>query len=464
MGTWHWRLPKTDIHLISMTIEQKAYIPSSIGETAFNQNPSLAASTWYESAGYEDYTRGFNGVSISQKLSEKLSYHGAVTFLWMDNYEPRPFNILQDNQVGGSTRSRMSATLGNVELQAGFELFADVFSWGTFENLYQSTPERRSIQGDRLSDNRDSRTFLNTFIQAEIPLTPSTRLAIGLNRNGTVQTFEDRYNDGEKLTKKYPAIYSPRLSVVQTLSPEINAFATVSHGFSPPSVEETLNEDQTFNDRIRAETGWNREIGIKGAHRRISYELAAYSMRINDLLVTRRTAGDVTFGANAGCTIHNGLEADVRVLILANKDDKLTGTLSYALNNYRFGQFENNGIVYTGNQLTGVPKGQGTIGFDWVGRTFFSGVLGQHVGAMPITDDNEVYSSAYQLLHVYAGAQLGQNKRYSTRLIYRVNNVLNTHYASMLSVNAQGFGAVEPRYFYPGAPRNHQVTVVLQRR
>jgi iron complex outermembrane receptor protein len=464
MGTWHWQLPKTDIQLISMTIYQKAYIPSSIGESAFNKNPTMAATNWYESAGYEQYTRGFNGVSISHRLSEKLTYYGSAAFLWKNNYEPRPFNILQDNQTGGSTRSRISATWGYIRMQAGFELFTDAFTWGTFENLYQNAPSRKSIKGDRLSDNRDTRTFLNTFVQSEIAVTPSTLFTVGLNRNSTVQTFEDRFANGEKQTKKYPVIYSPRLSLVQSITPEINAFASVSDGFSPPSVEETLNEDQTFNGHIRHETGWNREIGIKGAHRHISYELAAYSMHINDLLVTRRTAADVTFGTNAGRTIHNGLEADFRVLLLAGKDNQLTSAISYAYNSHRFGQFENNGIVYAGNQLTGVPKGQGTFGLDWAGRTWLAGLLGQYVGAMPITDDNAVFSDAYQLLHMYVGARLALGKNTLLRLSYRINNVLDAHYASMLSVNAQGFGSVEPRYYYPGAPRNHQVTVVLQRK
>ena len=35
-----------------------------------------------------------------------------------------------------------------------------------------------------------------------------------------------------------------------------------------------------------------------------------------------------------------------------------------------------------------------------------------------------------------------------------INNLTNTHYASMLVVNARGFGGTEPRYYYPGLPRH----------
>ena len=81
---------------------------------------------------------------------------------------------------------------------------------------------------------------------------------------------------------------------------------------------------------------------------------------------------------------------------------------------------------------------------------------------MPITDDNAVYTDAYLLMHLTAGRQFALGRAHTLRLSYRMNNLFDVHYASMLSVNAQGVGGGEPRYYYPGAPRNHQVTVVIR--
>jgi iron complex outermembrane receptor protein len=36
-----------------------------------------------------------------------------------------------------------------------------------------------------------------------------------------------------------------------------------------------------------------------------------------------------------------------------------------------------------------------------------------------------------------------------------MNNAANVAHASMLLVNARGFGGNEPRYYYPGLPRNY---------
>jgi len=462
MGAWMWHRPTTDIQFIGMIIQQKAYIPSSIGITAFNENPSLAATNWYEAAGYEAYTRGFKGISVSQKISDKLTYHGSATFLWKNNYEPRPFNILRDRQIGGSTRSRLAAALGKVHVQAGVELYADAFTWSTFENVYQSSAERKSVKGDQLSDNRDARTFLNTFLQSRYAFSSRTSLEVGLNRNATVQHFQNVFNVLPEQTKRYEDIYSPRIGLIHALTDEVNVFVNVSHGFSPPSVDESLNEDQTFNARIRPETGWNYELGVKGDHQRLSYGLSVYTLRVTDLLVTRRTAEDVTFGLNAGNTTHNGLEVEMRGLIFSDKHASLVASGAYSLNAFRFARFVNDGANYSGNELTGVPRHQASFSLDWQERKWFGGVLTQFVDKMPITDDNAVYSDAYLLSHLTAGRQFALGRTRTLRLSYRMNNLFDVHYASMLSVNAQGIGGGEPRYYYPGAPRNHQVTVVIR--
>lgn len=462
MGTWQWLSDMRDVQWMSLIIHQKAFIPSSVGITAFNENPSAAATTWFQSAGYEEYTRGFQGVSVAQKIRENLTYYGSATFLWKTNHEPRPFNILQDRQLGGSTRSRVAFDGDVVRLQAGFELYADAFTWRTFENLYQTSTQRGSIQGDLLSDNLDARTFLNTFIQSRFVLTQGTSLEVGLNRNATVQYFQDVLQDVPKQTKRFEAVYSPRIGVVQALSDEVNLFANVSHGFSPPSVEESLNEDQTFNARIRPETGWNYELGIKGDHSLVTYGLSVYTMRVTDLLVTRRTAEDVTFGLNAGSTNHTGVEAEMRGLLYATGQAKLVASWAYTFNAFEFDRFINDGTDFSGNQLTGVPRHQAAASLDGQLRAWTAGLYTQFVDKIPITDDNTVYASSYFLMHLSQGRQFSLGAKCTLQVAYRMNNLLDTHYASMLAVNAQGFGGVEPRYYYPSAPRNHQVTVVIR--
>jgi len=92
-------------------------------------------------------------------------------------------------------------------------------------------------------------------------------------------------------------------------------------------------------------------------------------------------------------------------------------------------------------------------------KLFFSQINYQFFSRMPITDDNTILSEKYGLTNLLAGIILPIGDQFILRLTYRMNNVFDTKYASMLLINARSFGTSEPRYYYPGLPRNHQVSL-----
>jgi iron complex outermembrane receptor protein len=344
-----------------------------------------------------------------------------------------------------------------VELNVGLEGYRDSYNWKTFENFLDPN-NPGSTQGPLLSDNSERRAFVNAFAQSIFHIGQLTNLETGLNLNSTSYTFRTLSGEG---VKRFDPVISPRISFVQVVTEEINAFATVSHGFSPPSIDETMDESGDFNRDIRPETGWNRELGIKGNFQKVNFAASIYSMDIKNLLVTRRTAEDVTFGKNAGSTRHNGLELTSEFLLYQRGLNQLRMTGSYSRNNFIFQKFNDDGADYSGNQLTGVPKQQWNVTLFQDSKWVFSGLNFLAVGAMPITDDNSVFSSSYHLLNAFAGVRFPTGKKLKTELTYRMNNVFNEKYASMLNINAQAFGSAEPRYYYPGMPRNHQVSLVI---
>jgi len=78
----------------------------------------------------------------------------------------------------------------------------------------------------------------------------------------------------------------------------------------------------------------------------------------------------------------------------------------------------------------------------------------QYIGDQYLNDANSLKYEGYFLIDLKMSTQF-QIKKVGTFNIYAgINNLTNTHYASMLVVNAIGFGNNEPRYYYPGLPRN----------
>jgi iron complex outermembrane receptor protein len=75
-------------------------------------------------------------------------------------------------------------------------------------------------------------------------------------------------------------------------------------------------------------------------------------------------------------------------------------------------------------------------------------------------DDNTLFTNAYQLANLMAGYEKSFNK-ISVSLSSGIQNLFDTHYASMILINATGSGNQSPRYYYPGLPRNYKTMLNL---
>ena len=152
-------------------------------------------------------------------------------------------------------------------------------------------------------------------------------------------------------------ILSPRISLNQKLNNQ-SIYINISHGYSSPNIDETLDGDGLVNPDIIPETGWNYEIGLIGRNKTniLSYNIGLYYMNIKNLLVAQRTSFDTFVGVNAGKTSHPGIEGQFNLLIYKpNSDNEITLESNFFKNWYKFLDFNNLGIDFSNNLLTGVP-------------------------------------------------------------------------------------------------------------
>ncbi|MEP1094563.1 MAG: TonB-dependent receptor, partial [Cyclobacteriaceae bacterium] len=392
------------------------------------------------------------------KLTVSTKLVSSVYTIGRDAFEPRPFNILQEENAGAGIRSRVEATMERWSLQGGFEAYYDTYKAKTFENLQ---PTNGSEQGPLLTTVKHPRSYLNLFAESKFEIDTNLLVSVGANVNLTSYKIENSFPSSLDSDNTLDPIVSPRISVTYGINSSMNLYATLSRGFSPLSVDDSTNPDGSLNGELKPETGWNREIGIKRASRRANLELSLYSMDIRNLLVTRRTAEDIVFGVNAGETRHNGIEVDIEALVLDGPKSQIIADMSYSLSDFEFETFVDDNADFSGNQLTGVPKHQLSFDLRYEVNWFFTGINYQFVDQIPITDDNSVFSDNYQLVNLHAGTDLSFGEKLSVDVVVRLNNVLDEKYASMLSINANSFGGNEPRYYYPGLPLNFQTSVSI---
>lgn len=450
---------QTSIHFLGAFIQSNAYIPSSIDLNTFNTNPEKAAVNWAAARGYEDYKRAYGGITWQQgfknKLLAKVSLFGQVNA----NNELRPFNILQEknNYVGTRAVAEKKLTGQNyvLRIMAGNEFFTENYNWQTLEN------EEREA-GALLSDNQERRWYNNLFLLTDLNLLEKMIVSASVNLNQTSYRYEDQFleNGDQGGEHRFPAIASPRLAASWMVNKDLRIFSVISHGFSPPTLEETLLPGGLRNTSIQPETGWNYELGTKGnIGQSLFFELSAYYMKVKNLLVAQRTGEDEYMGINAGQTDHPGLEARIDYRIINRPDWSAFFRVNATATRYRFADFTDRGNDYSGNKLTGTPN----LMTNWMLETthekgFFMNLHYLTVGSIPMRDDNSIYSDAYALINVMAGYEK-TFKNLTLGLSSGIQNLLDEHHASMILINATAMGSQLPRYYYPGLPRNYKAQV-----
>ena len=450
----------TNLQVLLKATNMKAYIPSSLNEPTFLENPEKAASNWNGINGYEDYFTGQAGISfnIYTNRQHKISL---ATFGSLRNAdELRPFNKLEEasDYIGwrGYIQKTIRSGIAEITFSSGLEFFREKYNWSTLSN---------ENAGQLLSDNREKRSYENLFFQAESNFNNRLYLSSGINGNLTRFNYTDRFtaNGDNSGDHSYKPVVSPRLGVNYILSPGLSLFGNVSHGFSTPTFEETLLPEGEINPDIKPESGWNAEAGLRALlGDRLKASVSYYRITIKNLLVARRTGEDAYIGVNAGKSLHPGLEMDFRWSVLnpANPSSlNVYGNTTLA--NYHFQEFTDNGIDYSGNLLPGTTQNTWLLGVDFGlpgnlnGRAWY-----RHTGEMPVNDANSEFTDPYGITNLEAGFQKNIQKM-SFEVKAGIQNVFDVHYASMLAVNAPSFGGNLPRFYYPGNPRNFFVSVLL---
>ncbi len=452
---------KTTIAVLANYIKLKAFIPSSIDFNTFKNNPRAAAPTWLRSKGYEDYQKGLFGVSIAHQLVDNLQNTLSLFSTFRNSDEPRPFNFLREQSFSYGFRNRLnfSPQIKNFKpsFMLGTEYFSEFYAWGTYQNNNQ-------VLGNALSDQEEKRNYLNIFAQADLPLTQRIIFSLGLNLNDTDYRYTDLFaGDGKNLSGNYgfKKMLSPRLALNYKLTENQSIHANLSHGFSPPTLSETLLPSGAINPNIQPEDGYTYEMGSRGSllKNKLFYDIAVYSMQIRNLLVARRTGDDAFVGVNAGKTQHNGLEINLNYQAIQNEQSFVSNLFfftNYTLADYKFKEFIDGDNNFSGNALTGTPKNTFNAGIDANTRLgFYTNLNFQFVDRMPMLDNNTLFSEAYQVSNIKLGWGKNLFKHLKINAFAYINNIFNAKYASMILINAAGTPTAPPRYYYPALPRNY---------
>jgi iron complex outermembrane receptor protein len=440
----------------------KAFIPSSLSEQDYRNNPEAAAQNWQDAAGYEKNRQVIQGLTVKSRYGAVFSQETTLYGVSRKGDERRPFNILGDKHTAGGMRTILTAEdvlngKSDLSLQAGGSYRYGRYFWNTSETL----PEGES--GALLTDQKQNRHQGALFLFAAYRIGDITAEA-GLNVSAIGYTTSSNMDSNNEDYERYNpgAVALPYFFARYQLTPHTDLYATTGRGHASPVYEEAIDSEGNIDTGLLPEYSWKREAGMKTETAHFTFQGALYHNSVSNQLITKRLAEDRYIKENAGETDFSGVEAVMGVRLFSNKVLSINADINYSYSQYKFKEFVDENNDYSGNKVPGIPAHQGGV----VLSIHMWNKLQLHyrwsgMSKMPMNDANNKYYGGHQLMNLHLTYREQILKKLHLTTFARAGNIGGVHYASMILVNARGFGGAEPRYYYPGAPTNFQAGVRL---
>ena len=430
-----------------------AQTPSTIDSATFISSPSNAAANWLAVQGFKKYQRVLGGVRSEVSLNKNWKNLLTVSGSWYDQYELRPFNHLDDRAMSFSLQENMVFNQDDMTVSAGIEWLHENYFWRILAN--NSLLEQQK--------SKELRNQYNAYFSFEKKFHPALTFSIAGNLNATTYSVVDLfYSDANDYSGDYfnQLIFSPKVGLNYRYSEQFVFYASVGHGFSNPTVEESLDSDGFLNPDLKPEQGWTIDVGLKSIalSNTLFADVSAYYILLHDLLVTKRLSESVFYGENAGTSVLKGLEFQLRY----RPADIFQLTAALNASNNQFKSFISEGIDFAGKQLPGIPRMYAHVNMQTnIFSNFQINAIYTFSGKQFLNDANTVDANSWQTINLRGSYTFDVAEKLGIQCIFTLNNMLNEHYASMVLINAPSFGGRAPRYYYPGMPRNFLFTVKM---
>lgn len=313
------------------------------------------------------------------------------------------------------------------------------------------------VLGPMVFDQNEAVDSTGLYLQGQYAFNDAWTLLAGLRYDEISYDVTDNYLvDGDSSGILDFDELSPSLALNVQLQTGV-LFASYSSSFETPTTTELANPDASggFNPSLNAQTADNFEIGYKYSQGDLYYELAVFTIDLENELIPFELAAfpGRTFFANAGSSSREGIEA----AIARSFDNGLRVDASYTWSDFSFDDFvDDNGNDFSGNQLPGLPKHYGYLGLSYRGDSGLSATVeAVYSGELVANNANTAQVSSYTVANLRLSHEV-ETGPWIIRPYFGINNIFDEDYNSNIRINA--FGA---RYFEPAPGRNFYAGVVV---
>ncbi|MES2457835.1 MAG: TonB-dependent receptor [Bacteroidota bacterium] len=263
-----------------------------------------------------------------------------------------------------------------------------------------------------------------------------------------------------KQSKSFDTQFMPRAAISYLLDQNFSVRASVSKGYSAPTLSEVRASNNVINVDLEPEYGWNYESGLRfqGLDGRLNADLTGFYYHLKNAIVRRLDQNVTEYFVNAGGTKQWGLETSFSYQLVPQRNAGLIRGLqfqnAYTLSRFKFDNYVNNAGDFSGKALTGVPKATviSSLNFQ-LPKAFYLFVQHNYTSSIPLNDANTVYARKYHLLQAKTGIKSLKIGHIPIEIFAGADNLLNQKYSLGNDLNAVGnrfFNAAATRNFYGG--------------
>jgi iron complex outermembrane receptor protein len=287
-------------------------------------------------------------LSVTGRHRDGAGEYGAVAYaLWRDLANPLATGVEVglDRAVAGARldASRRLGAAGAPRLTAGLDV----------QRMRDDRTNTRD--GELLVDQVDRVSEVGPFVQLDWSPLTWMLLEGGARHDRTVFEVEDRLlGDGDDGGRRVLAAWSARGGASLLLEAGTRIYASVATAFETPTTTELGNRPDGsggLNPGLGPQRAVSAEVGARGTRGPVEWSAAAFSSWIRDAITQFEEVGGRAFFRNAGRVRQRGVEAALAL----RPASEVRATISYTLADYRFIEYEVDGVSLAGRRLPGVP-------------------------------------------------------------------------------------------------------------
>lgn len=342
--------------------------------------------------------------------------------------------------IGGQYTHRADWLGVGHRLTGGVELEAQRDDRSRHDNLF-GTRGARTLYQDEKADSA------GLFLEDEIALSERWQANLGVRYDRVRLAVDDKFlADGDQSGSRTLDDWNYSTGLSYRLDPRHHLYGRVATSFETPTVNELANPaGGGFNPGLGPAQALNREIGLKGEWPTLRYEVAVFSMKLDEELVSYTLPGQSgrNFYRNAGTSRRDGVELSVDWQV----DDAWQLTAAYTYSDFEFRRYQAGTASFDGNVIAGIPRQTLFTELAYEQDDWFARINFNAFDRFYANDANTERVAGYALVN----ARVGTRWRVAGQLLepyLGVDNLFDRDYFDNVRINdANG------RYYEPGPGR-----------